>query len=89
LAVASAEMKEIWKFVVTPAKAVRRAGIFKPTHRSISAFGPAMILLDPIVIRHNFCRRRRWSGRLGPPAVFSGDRDRGCREHVKWAGHNV
>jgi len=49
LAIAGAEVKEVSKFIVTTAKAVRRGGVFEPAHRSISALDPAMILLDPVI----------------------------------------
>jgi hypothetical protein len=34
---------------MTPAKAIRRGGIAKPAHRTISTFDPAMILLDAVI----------------------------------------
>ena len=49
LAMVSAEVKEIPEFVVTPAKAIRRGGVTEPTHRTISALDPAVILFDSIV----------------------------------------
>lgn len=49
LPMAGAEVKEVSKFIVTTAKAIRRGGVSEPTHRSISALDPAMILLNPVV----------------------------------------
>jgi hypothetical protein len=37
------------EFVVTPAKAIRRGGVTAPTHRTISALDPAMILFNSVV----------------------------------------
>jgi hypothetical protein len=76
LAMTGTEVKEIPEFVVTPAIAIRRGGVTEPAHRTISALDPAMILLDAVVIRHNFPQRHRRSRRLGPPAVISGNRDK-------------
>lgn len=44
-----AEVKEIPEFVVTPAKAIRRGGLTKPAHRTISALDPAVILFNSVV----------------------------------------
>jgi hypothetical protein len=49
LTMAGTEVKEIPEFVVTSAKAIRRGGVTEPTHRTISALDPAMILFDSVV----------------------------------------
>jgi len=46
-------------------------------HRSQPGFHATMILLDQVVIRHDWGRRHRQSVRADLLAVFSGDRDRG------------
>jgi hypothetical protein len=58
-AMAGTKVKKIPKFVVTPAKAICRGGVTEPTHRTIWAPDPAMILFDPVVeILADPCRRR-------------------------------
>jgi hypothetical protein len=51
--------------------------VLEPAHRLISTLDVVMILIDRVIIRHNFGRRHRHSVRADLPAVFSGDRDRG------------
>jgi hypothetical protein len=49
LAIADTEVKEIPEFVVTSAEAIRRGGVTEPTHRTISALDPAMILFNSVI----------------------------------------
>ena len=49
LAITDTEVKEIPEFVVTSPEAIRRGGVTEPTHRTISALDPAMILFNSVI----------------------------------------
>src|ERR1700722_3431487 len=96
LAIAGTEGKEIPEFVMTPAKAIRRGGVIEPTHRTIQALDPAMVLFDPIVeiltgsVLHAVTQYRSdgaWitvvSVRGDPCRGHAGDRSRGAEERLR------
>ena len=54
LAEAVIGVQEVPEFIMTSAEASRRVNGTEATHWPISALDPSMILLNAVVIRHNF-----------------------------------